>query len=68
VDATRNTMDRKQDRVKTMPMSSQGRSLRLDKVESTVHGDSMELIWASNKLKAITVGRDQFLYRSIKEC
>jgi hypothetical protein len=32
-------------------MSSQGRSLRLDEVESTVHGDSTELIYTSNKLK-----------------
>jgi hypothetical protein len=35
---------RKWGRVETMPMSSQGRSLRLDEVESTVHGDSTVLI------------------------
>jgi hypothetical protein len=44
VDTAHNMMDRKQGRVKIMPMSSQGRSLRLDKVESTVNGDSTELI------------------------
>jgi hypothetical protein len=45
VDTTHSTMWGKQGRVETIPMSSQGRrSLRLDEVESTVHGDSIELI------------------------
>ncbi|KAJ7346191.1 hypothetical protein DFH08DRAFT_810023 [Mycena albidolilacea] len=37
-------MDRKRGRVEIMPVSSQGRNLRLDEVESTVHGDSTKLI------------------------
>jgi hypothetical protein len=55
-------------RVETMPMSSQSRSLRLDEVESTVQGDSTELIYTLNKSNMIMVGCDQFLYRSIKDC
>jgi hypothetical protein len=68
VDATCNKVDRKWGRVETMHMSSQNRSLRLDKVESTVQGDSTELIYALNISNMIVVGRDQFLACSIKKC
>jgi hypothetical protein len=49
-------------------MSSQGGSLRLDEVESTVHGDSTELILASNKLKrsrSITISSCTTALRSV---
>jgi hypothetical protein len=42
MDATCNTMDRNWGRVDTIPMSIQSRSLRLDEVESTVYGDSVD--------------------------
>jgi hypothetical protein len=68
VDTTHNKVDRKWGRVETMPMSSQSRSLRLDKVESNVQGDSTEILYALNKLNMIVVDHNQFLYCSIKEC
>ena len=50
MDATRNRMEGKWDRVETIPKSSQSRRLRLDEVESTVQGDSTVLIYIMNKL------------------
>jgi hypothetical protein len=58
VDATRNRVDRNWGRVGIMPMSSQSKSLRLDEVESNVHGDSTELIYTVNYIKVIVACRD----------